>query len=119
MRLIKYLASLVAVAMVLSLGALAKDHDSGSFDLTQAARVGSTTLQPGHYKAEWTGPNNALHVAIVKNGETVATATAKMKELSAKARNGAVVLRTTNNHNPLVEEIDFSNRTDALVLSGV
>ena len=119
MRLIKYLASLVAVAMVLSLGALAKDRDSGSFDLTQAAQVGSTTLQPGHYKAEWTGPNNALHVAIVKNGETVATTTAKMKELPSKAQNSEVILRTTNNPNPLVEEIDFSNRTDALVLSGV
>lgn len=119
MRLIKFMASLIALAMVLSLGALAKDHDSGSFDLSQAARVGSTTLQPGHYKAEWTGPNDALHVAIVKDGKTVATATAKMKELPTKAKSGAVTLRTTNNHNEFVEEIDFSNRTGALLLSGV
>lgn len=119
MRLIKYLASLVAVAMVLSLGALARDRDSGSFDLSQAARIGSTTLQPGHYKAEWTGPNNALHVAIVKDGKTVATATGKMKELPTKSQSGAVTLRNMNNHNQMVEEIDFSNRTDALVLSGV
>lgn len=119
MRLIKYLASLVALAMVLSLAALARDHDSGSFDLSQAARVGSTTLQPGHYKAEWTGPNDALHVAIVKDGKTVATATGKMKELSTKAQSGAVTLRITNHHNESVEEIDFSNRTDALLLSGV
>lgn len=119
MRLIQYLASLVAIAMVLSLGALAKDRDSGSFDLPRTAQVGSTTLQPGHYKAEWTGSNNALQISIVKDGKTVATTKGTMKELPTKAQNGAVTLRTTNHQSPLVEEIDFSNRTDALVLSGV
>jgi hypothetical protein len=110
---------LAAIAMVLSLGALAKDRDSGSFDLPQTAQVGSTTLQPGHYKAEWTGPNNALQISIVQDGKTVATTKGKMKELPTKPQNTAVTLRTTSNHSRLVEEIDFGNRTDALVLSGV
>lgn len=119
MRLLQYLASLVAIALVLSLGALTKDRDSGSFDLPQTAQVGSTTLQPGHYKAEWNGPNNALQISIVKDGKTVATAKGTMKELPTKAQNSEVTLRTTNNHNRLIEEIQFGNRTDVLVLSGV
>jgi hypothetical protein len=116
MRLIKYLASIVAVAVVLSLGAFAKDQNSGKFDLTQTARVGSTTLQPGHYKAEWTGPSNALQISIIQNGKTVATTKGHLKELPTKAENNAVTIKTNTNR---VEEIDFNNRTEALILPGM
>lgn len=119
MRLIKYLASIVAVAVVLSLGAFAKDQNSGKFDLAQTARVGSTTLQPGHYKAEWTGPNNALHISILQDGKTVATTQGKLKELPTKAEADAVTLRTESDRTKKVEEIDFNNRTEALILPGV
>ena len=73
-------------ALVFSLGAFAKDKDkdSGSFDLTQTARVGSTLLQPGHYKAEWTGPKDALQISVLDHGKTVATATGNLKELPSK-----------------------------------
>lgn len=120
MRLVKYFASIVAVAVVLSLGAFAKDRDSGKFDLYQRARVGSTVLQPGHYTAEWSGPNNALQISIIKNGKTIATTHGKLKELATKAENNAVTLKNTSSNNPQrVEEIDFNNRTDALVLPGM
>jgi len=121
MRLIKYFASVVAVALLLSLGAFAKDKDkdSGKFELYQSARVGSTTLQPGHYKAEWTGPNNALQISIIKNGKTVVTTHGQLKELPTKAENTAVTIKNASNNTQRVEEIDFNNRTDALVLSGV
>jgi hypothetical protein len=119
MRFIKYFASIAAIALVLSLGAFAKDHDSGQFDLPQAARIGSTTLQPGHYKAEWTGPNNALQVSIIQNGKTVATTQGQLKELPSKAPADAVTLRTVDNNAQQVEEIDFNNHTQALDLSGM
>jgi len=119
MRSMKYLASLLVVAVVLSVGAFAKDHDAGSFDLAQTVQLGSTTLQPGHYKAEWTGPNNALQISIVKDGKTVATAHGTIKELPSKAQSGAVTIRTNGDNSNQVEEIDFSNRTEALVLSGM
>lgn len=116
MRLIKYFASIVAVALVLSLGAFAKDKDSGNLNLVQTARVGSTTLQPGQYKVEWTGPNNALQISIMKYGKTIATVQGKLKELPTKAEDNAVTLRTMNNNTKRIEEIDFSHRTEALVL---
>jgi hypothetical protein len=119
MRFIKYLASVVAVALVLSLGAFAKDHDSGNFDLASTARVGSTTLQPGHYKAEWTGPNNAVQISIIQDGKTIATAQGKLKELPSKAQADAVTLRTLDNNTKQVEEIDFNHHTEALELSGM
>jgi len=77
MQFIKYLASILALMLIFSLGALAKDvNNAGKFDLTQPAQIGSTTLQPGHYTAEWTGSNDALNVAILNHGKTVARHTA-------------------------------------------
>jgi hypothetical protein len=114
MRLMKYLVSFTVVAIVLSLGAFAKDRDSGSFDLGQTARVGTAVLQPGHYKVEWTGPNNALHISIVQNGKTVATTQGQLKELPAKAPYDAIDIKAEPDNSHRVEEIDFNNRTEAL-----
>lgn len=118
MKVLRYLALTAALSVMLSLGAFAKDSKSGSFTLSQQARIGSTVLAPGNYKAEWTGPNNAVTVSIEKNGKTVATAKGKVKELPTKADNNAVTVRTMSNNQQRVEEIDFSNRTEALMLSG-
>lgn len=116
MRSLKYLALTAAAALIFSVGAFAKDFHSGSFDLGQTARIGSTVLHPGHYKAEWNGPDNALQVSIVQHGKTVATTQGKLKELPSKSANTAVEIRTDKSQK--LDEIDFANRTQALVLSG-
>jgi len=118
MRTIKYLALLTAATVVFSLGAFAKDFQSGKFDLTQPARVGTTTLQPGHYRAEWNGPDNALNVAIISHGKTVATAHGHLKEMPNKSPYTAVTLKNRGNHTQQVDEIDFDHQSEALVLAG-
>ena len=109
----------MAVAWLLSLGAFAKDVNSGSFDLAETAHVGSTVLQPGHYKAEWSGPKDAVTVSILHDGKTVATTQAKVKELPAKAPYSSVTVKTLDNNTTQVDEIDFNHRSEALVLSGM
>ena len=94
MRSVQYLASLAAFALVFSLGAFAKDTNSGSFDIEQNAKIGRTLLKPGHYKAEWTGPNNALDVEIIEHGKTVATTRGHLKELQTKSPYDAVQFRS-------------------------
>src|SRR5215469_16061424 len=116
MRSMQYLATLAAFALVFSLGALGKETNSGSFDIGQNARIGRTLLKPGHYKAEWRGPDNALEVRIVEHGRTVATTKGHLKELPTKSPYDAVQLRTDKSQR--VDEIDFNNRTEALVLVG-
>lgn len=118
MRFIKYPACFAAFALVFSLAAFAKDANSGGFDLTQSARIGSTVLQPGHYKAEWTGPKDALQVSVLDHGKTVATAKGNLKELPEKAPYDSVTVRTHRNNTQQVDEIDFNNRREALVLGG-
>jgi len=112
-KLSPYLASLVVLAF-LSVNAFAKDNHSGSFDLVDTARIGTTQLAPGHYKAEWSGPANDVKVAILQNGKTVATAEGHIKDLSERASYNAVVLKTLNNNTKTVDEIDFNNRTEVL-----
>ena len=120
MKSLRYFASFTVVALILSAFAFAKDTKSGSFDLAEAAQIGSTTLQPGHYKAEWTGSDNALSISIVEHGKTVATAQGTMKQLPSKATSDAVIVKTGNdNSSNQIQEIDFNNRTEALVLSGM
>jgi hypothetical protein len=119
MQSLKFLASTLAVALVLCAAAFSKDANSGNFDLGQTAQVGSTVLQPGHYKAEWTGTGSTLKVSILKNGKTIATTEGSIKELPAKSPYDAVTLKTVDNNTQQVDEIDFNNRSEALVLSGM
>jgi len=119
MQSIKYLGLLVSIALFLSLGAFAKDVNSGSFDLGESAKVGSTVLPPGHYKAEWTGPEKAVKVSILRDGKTVATTEGSIKELPSKAENTSVTIKTLPDNSSRVDEIDFNHRTEALLLSGM
>ena len=119
MRAIKYLASIAALTLFFSLGVFAKDANSSKFDLTQTARIGSTTLQPGHYTAEWTGSNDALNVTILSHRKTVATAHGQLKEMPDKSPYSAVVSHPVDHDTQQVDEIHFDNRTEALVLGGM
>lgn len=119
MQSIRFFAVFSVVALALSLPAFAKNANSGSFDLTQRTQVGSTVLQPGHYKAEWSGPNTALQISILRNGKTVATTQGALKKLPSKASYGAVTVRTLKDNSTRVDEIEFDNRTEALVLAGL
>lgn len=119
MRALKYLASLAAFALILSAASFANDINSGNFNLDQPAKVGSTVLQPGHYKAEWNGPNNALKVNILQHGKTVATAEGHIKQLPAKSPYDAVSTKKQSDNSQRLDEIDFNNRTEALVLQGM
>ena len=118
MKFIQYLASFAVLALVLSLNAFAKDNNSGKFTLTDTVQVGSTQLAPGSYKAEWNGPANDLKVDIMKNGKTVATAQGKVQELQKPAPYTAVLTKTLQNNSKQLDEIEFDNHTEAIVLSG-
>jgi hypothetical protein len=119
MQSLKYLGLLLSIALFLSLGAFAKNVNSGSFDLDETAKVGSTVLPPGHYKAEWTGSESTVKVSILRNGKTVATTKGSIKKLPSQAQQDSVTIKTLPDNSTLVDEIDFNHRTEPLVLSGM
>lgn len=116
MRNTFFLALILAFSFSFSVAAFAKDKDEGSFDLSQPARIGSVQLQPGHYKAEWTGTNGNVNVMIMQRGKTVASTTAQVKELATPASYSAVTLQTTPKDQARIAQIQFNNRRDELVL---
>jgi len=117
MKSLRYLVSFTVLMMMLSLGAMAKDKDSGTFDLSAPARVGSTELAPGHYKIEWSGTANDVKVSVLQVGKQVATADGKIKNLPERSRYTSVTLKTLGDNTQAVEEIQFNNRTEALELT--
>ena len=119
MQSLKYASSFLAVALLLGAAAFAKDANSGKFTLDESARIGSTVLQPGDYKAEWSGSNAALTISILQHGKTIATTQGTLKELPAKAPTNAISMRTLPDKTEQVDEIDFGHRTEALVFSGM
>jgi hypothetical protein len=118
MKFAKYLASFAIVALTLSLSAFARDMNSGKFTLTDTTQVGSKKLAPGDYKAEWSGPANDLKVNITKGGKVVATTEGQIKELPKPAPYDAVTVRTLSNKTISLQEVDFNNRKEVLVLKG-
>jgi hypothetical protein len=119
MKALQSTASFIAAGLLLCGSAFARDMNSGSLELTEPTYVGSTVLKPGHYKVEWTGPESGLKVAITQHGKTVATADATLKQLPKKSASDAITLENTQDQTKRLNEIDFSNRTEALMLSGM
>jgi len=113
----RYFASFGILTLVLSVGAFAKDNHSGNFTLFETVRVGSTQLEPGQYKAQWTGSGNDVKVDILQNGKTVATAAGMIKDLGQRSPYDAVTTKTLQDDTKVVDEIDFNKRSEALVLS--
>lgn len=118
MKFSQYLALSAVMALVFSAAAFAKDNKSGKFTLNDKVQIGSTTLQPGDYKAEWSGSAENVKVDILQRGKTVATTEANIKNLPQPAPYSAVVTEVEPNNTKKVKEIDFDNRGEALVFSG-
>ena len=118
MKFVQYFTFFTVIALVRSVGALAKDSHSGNFTLADTVQVGSTQLAPGNYKAEWDGPADNLKINIVRRGKTVATTEGKIKDLQQPAPYDAVALKTLGNNTKALDEIEFNNRNEALVLAG-
>jgi len=118
LKIAKYFASFAIVTLALSAGAFAKDNHSGNFTLYDTVRVGSTDLAPGDYKADWSGPADAVKINILKNGKTVATANGQLKSLQQPSPYDAVTTKALDDNSKVLDEIDFNKRSEALVLGG-
>ena len=84
----------------------------------ESAKVGTTELQAGDYKAEWNGPADNLQVSIIQRGQTVATTQGHLKTLERPAPYSAVSESTLPDQTKRVDEIDFDHSKEALVVGG-
>lgn len=116
MRSAKYLSLLAGIAMLLPLSAYAKDANEGKFTIAEPVQVGSTQLKPGDYKVQWDGSGESVNVKILQGKKTVATTSAKLVNHEQAAPYNSVVLKNASK-GKAIDEIDFSKRKEALVLS--
>jgi hypothetical protein len=116
MKSAKYLFLLAGIAMLLPLGVYAKDSNGGKFTISESVQVGSTQLKPGDYKVQWDGSGDAVNVKILQGKKTVATTSGKLVNHDQAAPYNAVVLKDATG-GKTINEIDFGNRKEALVLT--
>src|SRR5260370_38745201 len=57
---------------------LARDN-AHSVEISDAVRVGGTSLKPGNYKVEWQGTGPAVQVSFQQKGKTVVTVAGTLK----------------------------------------
>ena len=84
----------IALALVLALAAtplLAKTHD---FTLYANGKINGATLEPGKYKLELSGDNEAL---IYRGKELVTKARVEVKPLPSSGNSGSVLLDAKGN----------------------
>jgi hypothetical protein len=116
MKTLARLTSLATLTIALTTVTFAASKNQGNFTLADTARVGSTVLRPGDYKAEWTEETGgAVKVEILQHGKTVATAEGKLKDLGKPSPYNAVVTEQLSDNATAIDEIDFNNREQALV----
>jgi hypothetical protein len=117
MKFAKYFSLVATVTMLLSLSALAADKHEGNFTLTETAQIGSTQLQAGDYKAQWSGTGQDVQVQIIQHGKTLVTVPGKLVDNKEASPYNSVTLKPVSGSEKTVDEIDFANRKEVLVLS--
>jgi hypothetical protein len=65
----------------------------------------------------WSGPADAVKIEILQNGKTAAAVPGQIKNLPRPAPYDSVATKTESDTR-MLDEIEFNNRTDALVLGG-
>jgi hypothetical protein len=118
MRFLKYLMLSAMVTLLIPASGFARVKDQGTMRLAEPAKIGSTELQPGTYKVEWSGSGPMVQVNIMHHKDTVATTTGELKTNDNQVSQDAIVLKpaTGNSSVKQIAEIDFSKHKEALVI---
>ena len=122
MRSKRFYSLIAVVALVLPLSLFAKDKNDkndAKVDLGSAVTVGSTQLQPGSYKVEWSGNGPQVQISFIQNNKTVATTEGKVIDHPQPATQSDVILKPVsgNSGEMTIDQIDFNHRTQSLQIN--
>jgi hypothetical protein len=119
MKFVKYLMLSAMFTLLIPASGFARTKDQGTMMLMQAAEIGSTQLQPGTYKVEWSGTGPTVHVNILHHRNVVASTTAELKTDDSAVSQDAVVIKpaANNSSEEQIAEIDFGKHKQALVIT--
>ena len=107
--------SCLALALVGS--SVASEAHKANFQISQSVVVNGTELAPGDYVAKWTGEGPDVQVSITRNGKELASAPAKVVQLSQKAPEDASEIRNSNGGREL-STLQFAGKKYSLEIGG-
>jgi hypothetical protein len=113
----KYAISTALFSMLLLLlpaSALAAENTSRTVNILTPVVVQGQHLRAGHYKVEWQESGPRVQVNFVRNGKTVATVPAMLRENDDQIKQDDIVTRQSASNQNILQEIDFSHNKEAL-----
>ena len=115
MKFGKYWTTLVGIALLASSAAFAESRTEHNVTITDPVQIGSTQLEPGHYKVAWEGAGPTVQVRFLHDGKTVASSNAQLVSQNQKSPYDDVVTTKTSTNESNLKQIDFQNQKESLV----
>jgi hypothetical protein len=114
MKLLK--ASTLVLASALLLASSAFAASKGSLNISEPVNVSGTQLAPGSYSVHWEGAGPNVELKIMRGKQVVASAPARLVELSNSANNDAAVFKSNGDGSRSLSEIRFYGKKQALAI---
>lgn len=92
--------------------------EKGSMKLFDPTLVNGVQLSPGDYALQWDGTGNNVQVQILQGKKVVATTTAALVPLKARASRDMTSTRRTENNAKALTEVEFRGKSYALAIGG-
>jgi hypothetical protein len=112
---------LLGLAILLATSAFAGNPfaaNQGSVQLTSPVTVSGQAVPAGHYSVKWEGSGPNVQMSILKGNRVVATAPARVLDLTQSPSNDAAVLQSNPDGSKSLAEVRFSGKKYALAIGG-
>src|SRR5438046_10270001 len=85
--------AVTALALMMSVGAFAREKNHHNVVIPEVVQVGSSRLAPGEYTMEWNEKGSTAEVNSLQHGKSMALASAKVVNLSHPAASDSVIMK--------------------------
>ena len=117
MKLVQYWTTFVCFGLLGISAAWGQTKNEHEVTITSPVQIGSTQLEPGHYKVAWEGAGPTVRVQFLRNGKTVATSDAQVVTEDQGSQYDDVVTTKTGTNTSTLTKIDFQNQKESLVFA--
>jgi hypothetical protein len=106
---------MVAMAIFVAAGAMAKSKDSRSVLLHYDTVLAGSHLTSGNYDVQFESHNPAAKVTFLRGNKVMATAEGKVVDRGSKYRSNEVVYNVTTDGARVIQELRFKGSSEVIV----
>jgi hypothetical protein len=116
---LKGITLVAAFALLLPLAAFAGSKDQAKIHILNPVQVGSSHLKPGSYEIRWNGNGPVVQVNFLQHHKVLASTQGKVIDHRTRSPYTDVVVEplASNRQQKTIQEIDFNNRKEALLIT--